>query len=94
MTTPLRKLRVSDEEWNAWKAAAPDGNVSGWLRALANAAIAEIVIRRPPSNDSSSSLAEREPAPPARDIRIHAPARDPEFIRREAELLASLNQEA
>ena len=42
MKTPLRTLRVSDEEWEAWKAAAPCGNVSGWLRSLANAALVQI----------------------------------------------------
>jgi hypothetical protein len=75
---PLRKLRVSDEEWNAWKAVAPDGNVSGCLRSLANAALNDS-----PSGDSGRPSGGELP-------RVH----DPEYVRREAALLATLSQEA
>ena len=38
--TPLHKIRVDDATWERWKAAAPNGNVSGWLKSLTNEPIA------------------------------------------------------
>ncbi len=40
----LRRVRVSDDEWEAWQRVA-GGNVSAWLRELANKA-AKRLLRR------------------------------------------------
>ena len=75
------KLRVDDETWARWQAAAaPDGNVSGWLKSLAATAPEE-------KNAPASPFPER--LPPA--VRVHVPPRDPEYLRKEAALLSATN---
>jgi hypothetical protein len=51
--TPMRRVRVDDDTWALWKAAAPGGNVSAWLRGLAADALdaatrAREASRKPP----------------------------------------------
>jgi len=36
--TPMRSMRVPDDEWDAWRAAAGDGPLGAWIRAVCNAA--------------------------------------------------------
>jgi hypothetical protein len=63
-TTPVRRFRVSDAEWEAWRETS-GGNVSRWLRDLANSAavseregIGNDVPRAARGADSGSSRSE------------------------------------
>ena len=64
-------LRVDDETWARWQAAAPDGNVSGWLKSLAATAPGEeraglALPRATPTGRPRPRTAPRPRVPPQR----------------------------
>lgn len=63
--TPIRNLRVPDDEWQAWKQAAGEQGITGWIRSLASAAItAAATVDHEPAITTTVKTRRHQPTPP------------------------------